>query len=160
MNSKQLKSFVVESNKIEGILREPTQAELDATLRFLYLEEVDLLEMQALVKTYSGAELRNERGMNVRVGRHEPPPGGSTIELRLEVILRRANAGEEHPHVVHHDYETLHPFMDGNGRSGRALWVWMMRDQGLSWARRGFLHIWYYQSLDYTRRLRKELGDV
>ena len=45
-------------------------------------------------------------------------------------------------------YETLHPFMDGNGRSGRILWAWQMIEHniapGLSL---GFLHAYYYQTL-------------
>ena len=37
--------------------------------------------------------------------------------------------------------------MDGNGRSGRALWLWQMVNQHNYDMRLGFLHLWYYQSL-------------
>ena len=49
-------------------------------------------------------------------------------------------------YVLHCRYESLHPFTDGNGRSGRALWLWMMG--GIEEAPLGFLHTWYYQSLE------------
>lgn len=62
------------------------------------------------------------------------------------------------PYVVHHAYESLHAYTDGNGRSGRALWLWGMRrlyrGQTLKFdrvLRIGFLHCWYYQSLQFDR---------
>lgn len=43
---------------------------------------------------------------------------------------------------------------DGNGRSGRALWAWMMLCRGGSYGRAkvielGFLHTFYYQTLEH-----------
>ena len=47
---------------------------------------------------------------------------------------------------THVRYELLHPFLDGNGRSGRALWLWLMGQAPL-----GFLHTFYYQTLSAAR---------
>ena len=48
-------------------------------------------------------------------------------------------------------YEMLHPFMDGNGRSGRALWAWMMLRLGQDPFALLFLHRFYYQTLENSR---------
>src|SRR4051812_40027719 len=66
--------------------------------------------------------------------------------------------------IIHHQFETIHPFADGNGRTGRALALWELY-------RRGFdsHHIFavdefywedrprYYAALDAVRR---ESGDL
>ena len=152
MDRNLLFRFVEESNRIENIHRIPSHAELKATEAFLDRDRIEVLDMMALVKTYAGADLRDKEGMNVRVGNHVPSSGGPHIKVELEELLLRANSGDEHPYWVHQDYETLHPFIDGNGRSGRALWAWMMLDQGVHpGIRLGFLHCWYYQSLEHYR---------
>lgn len=144
-----LVAFVKESNRIEGIRRPPTTREVEAHKALLALGHINIWGVIGFVHSVQpGADLRNREGMNVRVGAHVPPPGSPDIEAQLERLLDRANAGAD-PFAIHLEYETLHPFMDGNGRSGRAVWLWMMLDQGkdpyaLS---RGFLHTFYYQSL-------------
>ncbi len=144
--------FVAESNRIEGITRAPTDDELTAMDKFLQLETVTVGHLEGFVGVYQpGARLRERVGMNVRVGDHVAPPGGPEVVDRLNRILYLANAGE-HPYSVHLFYETLHPFMDGNGRSGRALWAWQMVKQNV-WPglRLGFLHAFYYQALSHSR---------
>ena len=104
------------------------------------------------------------RTIAVRVGRYLPPPpedvSGLMLELltwwnleapKLSAVLSSA--------IVHYQFEAIHPFADGNGRTGRALALWELY-------RRGFdtHHIFavdefywedrprYYAALDAVRR--------
>lgn len=150
------KKFVLESNAIEGVHRQPTPEEKAAHSALWDLEVVGIDDLKTFVNCLSdttGAELRSKKGMDVRVGNHFPPPGGQRITDELVQILADASLGE-HPYLIHQAYEQLHPFMDGNGRSGRALWAWQMLKQGhchYTGLRRGFLHQFYYQALDFWR---------
>ena len=135
------KAFVRESNKIEGIIRPPTEDELAAHDRLLRLDKITVGDMEAFVKLVQpDAILRRSVGLNVRVGSHVPPPGGPDIERSLENLL--SNTDGRHPFGVHCEYEALHPFTGGNGRSGRALWLWAMnrKREGPRARTLGFLH--------------------
>lgn len=141
--------FVRESNRIEGILRDPTGTEYGAHRKFLGLATVTVGDLVRFVSAVQpDAILRDREGLDVRVGNHRPPPGHPGIAGALGFILDNVTAGVD-AYTTHQRYETLHPFTDGNGRSGRALWLWQMIHQsGDRWAlKRGFLHTWYYQSL-------------
>jgi hypothetical protein len=144
MNTREL---VAESNRIEGITREPTFAEMSEFDRFMGLDELTVTDIGDFVKVYQpDAKLRNRPGLDVYVGQHVPPPGGVDIPGRLQDILDFANDGSRSAWDVHCQYETLHPFTDGNGRSGRMVWHWMHRS--FSRARQyGFLHWFYYETL-------------
>lgn len=143
-----LEDFVRESNRIEGIRRDPKPEEISAHDRFLAVKVPAVKDLVDFVSAIQpDAKLRRHPGLNVYVGNHVPPMGGPEIQSRLHDIVCDAHRNRGIPrmaYVLHHRYETLHPFTDGNGRSGRALWLWMMREAPL-----GFLHHWYYQSLEH-----------
>ena len=139
--------FADESNKIEG-MGEATPAEVKA-LVLLVNEDcitVDVLTDYVAV-VQPNAILRDREAHNVRVGNHIAPPGGPCIREEFEALLKLANMDRYSPRAAyrtHQLYEHLHPYTDGNGRSGRALWLWMYGSHGTAL---GFLHNWYYQSL-------------
>lgn len=144
-----IEDFVRESNAIEGIYR-TLQHQIDAHVAFLLEPILTIPVLEELVKKLQpNAVLRDKIGLNVRVGEHRPPPGGPEIRDELESVLQNANANRGKSrlalHSVHMHYETLHPFTDGNGRSGRAIWLWMQ--DGI--LQRNFLHDWYYLSLQF-----------
>lgn len=146
-----LLAFVRQSNAIEGIVRAPTKAEVEAHRKLLSLGVVEVADLEEFVRVCADARLRRGPGMDVRVGPHLPPRGGPQIEISLRELLADIQEGALSPWKAHVRYETLHPFMDGNGRSGRALWLWQMR--GIQNVRQplGFLHAFYYQTLQGSR---------
>lgn len=149
--AEQLEPFVAESNLIEGIT-ETTDAHVAAHLDFLR-GPVTIANIAALVSVLQpDARLRDKTDVSgVRVGNHIAPPSGPHIAKKLRAIIAMRDPWEQHI-----AYETLHPFTDGNGRSGRAIWLhryWheTTLDRGALF--RGFLHSWYYHTLQNARDL-------
>ena len=133
-----------ESNRIEGINREPLVNEIDAHKKFIALHKINVHDLEDFVQQICGALIRSSIGMDVSVGDYIPPRGGVSIITGLTNILWAVNIDKCDIYKAHIAYQRLHPFMDGNGRSGRVLWLWYM--DGV--APLGFLHKFYYQALD------------
>jgi Fic family protein len=104
------------------------------------------------------------RSVAVRVGQYVPPPAADVSGLMFELLgWWNERATDLSPvlssAILHYRFEAIHPFADGNGRTGRALAMWELY-------RRGFdsHHIFsideyywedrpaYYEALDAVRR--------
>ncbi len=109
------------------------------------------------------------RTIQVRVGNHFPPAAADVSGLMFELLeWWNLKSVELSPvlssAILHYRFEDIHPFADGNGRTGRALALWELY-------RRGFdsHHIFsvdeyywedrpgYYAALDSVRRSGEDL---
>jgi Fic family protein len=75
------------------------------------------------------------RSIMVRVGRHVPPPPEQVSGLMRELIdWWNKDAPQWSPvlssAIVHFQFEDIHPFADGNGRTGRLLALWELYRRG------------------------------
>lgn len=149
MTRRGLVAFITESNAIESIHRPPTQREITAHEVILARPSIEVIDLEAFVHAVADAHLRRRLGANVYITGSDAriPPGGPDIETDL-VSLLGAGYSAFDTHVA---YELLHPFEDGNGRSGRVLWAWMMLRGGNDPFYRPFLQEFYYQTLEAAR---------
>jgi Fic family protein len=75
------------------------------------------------------------RSIRVSVGRYVPPPPDEVSGLMFE-LLEWWNKNTEplspvlSSAILHYRFESIHPFADGNGRTGRALALWELYRRG------------------------------
>jgi Fic family protein len=75
------------------------------------------------------------RSVAVKVGRYVPPPAGDVSGLMFELLQWwNDRASTLSPvlssAILHYRFEAIHPFADGNGRTGRALAMWELYRRG------------------------------
>ena len=90
---------------------------------------------------YDAGELRTgqvyigERRAGIEAARFVPPPPGPELVAGVDAWEKWVNARDDLPLMVrvalaHYQFETLHPFSDGNGRIGRLLVSLQLVDSG------------------------------
>lgn len=75
------------------------------------------------------------RTISVRVGKHSPPAARDVSGLMFELLeWWNKKSVELSPvlssAILHYRFEHIHPFADGNGRTGRALALWELYRRG------------------------------
>lgn len=131
----------------------------------------DVLRLHTII----GSEVMDQgragryRDILVRVGRYVPPPPEQVSGLMAELLewwnkeAPRWSPAVTSP-IIHYRFEEIHPFADGNGRTGRTLALWELYRRGFDthhifsvdefyWENRPR----YYDALDAVR---KQGGDL
>lgn len=150
----RLDKFCDESNRIEGETKHEYSdvLALETILKAEKLTEAVLLEAH---KQYAEkSELKpDERGayrkIQVYVGRYVPPKPSEVQKLMDDYLLFYGTQMVD-SYRAHCMFEQLHPFVDFNGRTGRALWLRLAILEGYDCSL-GFLHKFYYQTLTAFR---------
>jgi len=138
--------------------------ERQATKKRLTHEDLFRLHVIIAGDVMDQGEAGRYRTMRVRVGQFVPPPPEDVSGLMFELLeWWNKDAPGLSPvlssAIVHHRFETIHPFADGNGRTGRALALWELYRRGFDshhifavdefyWEDRAR----YYSALDAVRR--------
>lgn len=142
--------FAEESNNIERIYNyEAHLIHEDALREFINLPAISIGDLTNFVsKIQPNAYLRTAPHHRVMIGGREAPSAAASMQL-LDYLIKDVNEEKVTPWEAHTRYEMAHPFIDGNGRSGRALWLWMMVDLEDWHGQFSFLQAYYYQTLSY-----------
>lgn len=167
----RLDEFIKESWKIEGLKIDGMELETVKTIHEVFIEQrvvfhkmllsegvsagswlregksiAKELEEATLAFTGNRGVLRRQRSLAVMIGDYTPLMGGLLLEHKFEAEICEQFHRVE-PFRLHQEFERLHPFLDGNGRTGRMMWLAGMMCRGEYRPELGFLHSWYYQSL-------------
>jgi Fic family protein len=97
----------------------------------------DVLRLHKIIagRVMDQGEAGRYRAIRVRVGPYSPPPPELVSGLMFELLeWWNKDSGSLTPvlssAIVHYQFEAIHPFADGNGRTGRALALWELYRRG------------------------------
>jgi Fic family protein len=101
------------------------------------IRHADILELHRILagEVMDQGEAGKYRMIAVRVGRYLPPPPDAVSGLMFELLEWWNTAAKKlspvlSSAILHYRFEAIHPFADGNGRTGRALVLWELYRRG------------------------------
>ena len=162
INTNDETKFIFQSNAIEGEWGEREFAH--AMEAWEYLKAQDVLSRSDILKTHR-LLMREQpipkkyigkiRDVQVWIGGREGLPYESIWENLHAWLGSMADvhigADEEYLKRLHVQYEYIHPFIDGNGRTGRMFYNWSRIKAGLP------IHVIYeHEKHDYYKWFQKE----
>jgi Fic family protein len=136
--------FLLESNAIEGV--RDAESLISAQQAWNYLERKKKLDIATILETHyilSPKDLDRKyvgvfRDIPVFIGGKEAPHY-ATVPDKLKVWITKMNTdcpfeekqAEDLSQKLHVEYEHIHPFVDGNGRTGRMFYNWYRLKNGM-----------------------------
>jgi len=101
------------------------------------IRQADILELHRILagEVMDQGEAGKYRMIAVRVGQYRPPAADAVSGLMFE-LLEWWNTKSKllspvlSSAILHYRFESIHPFADGNGRTGRALALWELYRRG------------------------------
>lgn len=158
MNTTDMMLYIRNSNLIENI-DNPSEDRRSARA-WNWLIDQPLISLDVLFELHSRITLkqlpRQERGnfrtVQVYVGNHTPPAPEiakyQTTDWLWDLLERWENLD---PKEMHIRFETIHPFIDGNGRTGRMLMWWHEMKLGktptlISFNERTAYYLWFTEA--------------
>jgi len=101
------------------------------------IRQTDILELHRILagEVMDQGEAGKYRMIAVRVGNYLPPPPDAVSGLMFELLEWWNGAAAKlspilSSPILHYRFEAIHPFADGNGRTGRALALWELYRRG------------------------------
>lgn len=157
-----IKAFCHESNLIENINDSIADKISQDAWKWLRLQETithDVIRKLQYKITQSQVDLpewyrgvyRSTAHVNVTVGGRLCPPSHEVDALMDDWLETWLDRPWQEAHVA---FEHIHPFPDGNGRTGRMLLNWQRRKLGLP-----MLVIWYIDRMDYYSWFNGDIPD-
>lgn len=144
-NDELFKSGIAGDAKFKGPAKEVAMYKDALRISFEMLHKTDMITNRTLVEMFRilknrddgfrktpGTGLQNKSGEIVYV----PPQNAEAIQGHMAELEKYMNLDEEMDPlikmaIIHHQFESIHPFPDGNGRIGRMLNVLYLTKEGL-----------------------------
>lgn len=130
-SAKEVHNYAQALNRGYGIVKE---IGLITNNTLLTIQQI-LEENDAGFRTQAGTQLKNDQTGKVI---YTPPQDGDEIIRLMTDLERFINEEEQSSYddlvkmaLIHHQFESIHPFYDGNGRTGRILNILYLVKQGL-----------------------------
>ncbi len=102
-------------------------------LKTILAVQAELEQNRAGLRRLPGTVLRNDTTGAVI---YEPPQHGAEVAALMDNLVTFLHAGDGldpllRMAIAHHQFESIHPFYDGNGRTGRILNLLILQREGL-----------------------------
>jgi len=144
--TKHILQFAIDSDKIEG--EEFCMAHHRALVHIINVKDLTEQALLDAHRMFSDEEWAGKyRTVMVTVGKHVPP-APHMVKLLMSnwsLDLHKMDSFE-----AHNRFEKIHPFFDGNGRMGRAIWLRKALAEGYNFEI-SFLHSYYYATLAHIK---------
>ena len=139
-NDFDIKKYIKASNEIEGIYSE--KEDLQSLAAWAYLDGLEVLSHNDIMKVQKMITINqplqpNQRGYyrglagnvtNVTIGGRYAPEYSLVPELMNNWLL---DVPRMTPLTSHIRFEVIHPFADGNGRTGRMIYWYICKRRGI-----------------------------